>query len=100
MDCYNKKGCVTCQNKRLCEGVITITLHCVTLLQVAELKVMGRPMVLVIVLPRGPKLDAILHARRMLHPHEVVVPWPSIWNLKTKQQLNKLVPPVRMETIQ
>lgn len=67
--------------KNLCEGIVTISHHRVTLLHVAKLKVMGWPVVLVIVLPRCPKLNAILHASRMLHPHEVVVPWTIIRNL-------------------
>lgn len=67
--------------KNLCEGIVTISHHSVTLLHVAKLKVMGWPVVLVIVLPRCPKLNAILHASRMLHPHEVVVPWTIIRNL-------------------
>lgn len=73
--------------KNLCESIITISHHRVTLLHVAKLKVMGWPVVLVIVLPRCPKLDAILHASCMLHPHEVVVPWTIIRNLQTRQYI-------------
>lgn len=68
------------------KGVLTISLSEVSLLHVAELEEMGGPMLLVVELLRGSKFDAIVHAHRVLHSHEVVVPRSVLRNLPQQQQ--------------
>lgn len=84
---------ITQQCPTLSEGIFPVTLSNVTLLQVAELQVVGWSMVLVVILPWCPQLDSVFHAHCMLHPHEIVIPWPIIRNLRYK---TKISTPVRL----
>lgn len=64
------------------ECIFTITLSYVPFLHVTELQEMSWPVVLVIIFPWCPKPDPILHTGRVLHSHEVIVPWTIIGDLE------------------
>jgi len=68
-------------NRRLCECVLPITFSDLSLLDVAELKEVRRPVVLVIEVPGHAQLHVVLHLWVVLHSHEVEVPRGVIRNL-------------------
>lgn len=69
-------------NMFLRKGVLPVSLGRLSLLEIAELEVMRRPVVLVVVVARRAELHAILHTCSMLYSHEVVIPWAIIRNLR------------------
>lgn len=68
------------------ESILTIGLNGVTLLEIAEFEKVGRSVVLVVVLAGRPELHPVFHARSVFHPHEVIVPWTIIRNLKNTKK--------------
>lgn len=78
---------------KLRKYILPISFRVLRLLYVAELQEVGRTVILVIKLSWCRQLDPVLHANRMLHPHEIVVPRPIIRSLRTKHRKPKLSHP-------
>lgn len=66
---------------RLRECILPITFSNLALLDVAELKEVCRPVVLVVEIPGHAQLHVVLHLWVVLHSHEVEVPRGVIRNL-------------------